>query len=61
MLKLEKGAEQLRANKFQYEHFIEVADNWLMKNSAKVKAILRQLDVTSEGAVGYDDMKSGRN
>lgn len=59
MLKLEKGVDALKANKYRYEHFIQVADTWLCLNGHKITAMLRHLDVSGDEVVSYEEFKSG--
>jgi len=61
LLKLEKGSDLLKANKYNYEHFVETADAWMIKYGTRCTELIKVFDAASDGIVSYDEFKSGES
>lgn len=59
LIKLEKGVELLKANKLKYDHFVQLADSWLLQNGRKLRELMMRVDMAQDEVVSYDEIKSG--
>lgn len=59
LVKLEKGVDLLKASKNKYEHFVQIADTWLIQHGAKVKGRFIKMANNTDGVATYDELKSG--
>ena len=59
LIKLEKGVELLKADKLKYDHFVQIADSWLLQNGRNLRELMMRVDMAQDEVVSYDEIKSG--